>query len=952
MVIKRHRKKSNVDALQIFFKDVARVPKINGKSDYIPMLRLIRRATTLRKLATKTHEATFQKVTRRFLDTVNEFNQQCQTLNKPLLDLEKLAIEIESFLANPQQAMPLALVRCIGGSTWEQENEAILHFEELGWRCVYLSSLLPCCMRSLQSPLVYSKEVESLFEQILNEGKITKNRLVEGTLRYVINIAYHYVGKGVPYLDLIQEGAIGLDRAAELFDERKGVHFQIYAASWIRQRITRYIADTSRLIRMPVHANDKVAEIEQTVNNLIEQQNNSVAEMDLFVAMGWLTKTHSTEINQQKRRMKLRKQVQKYQRLFSYCPQNDELTTSEQLPNIVGLSSIYEQLRISTGKEPTVVELLSAMEWLTEEEVKVLEELALDKAELNEIYLKVSKIKREVEQVQHRYLKNKNIPIYLWPKVIELQHTQWRLTKLNNGELSSLQVFEAVGWLTENDVELINQYEDSQYALILSPDTTQKLAKAHQQMEFYHIANAVHLSLEDTRFQSTSVDSILDISEVLVSQTSLEQNYNCKALSTAVKNALSGLSERQKLIITLRFGLNDGQEHTLEEIAQPLRITRERIRQIEARALDRLKHPRRSVKLKEFTDTDDSSRVNFRKYQTLLLEKFQSIEETLNDEEHITQEKETIENFIRQYVTKGRRKIWDTRRQSSRAELLREVLENLGQPAHYSEIHDKALELVPESLQFSKKVTYSTLFYRTDCFRPFGSAVFGLTSWSTYSTETNGEQILQHCPTPLLPTNPYVTSFFESVMVGHELLKHKSLTARQFLTEMTAWAKGATLTKTEGQNAFDAWYAAGLLSPIDFLNNSDSTLDLTIPADIKLNEIRNHCLNTLCRRVLKMPELLLTIDRIARPTVATIQKVLFGGERSGFDLSTRLEMLAAFEAIQSDSGEWRLTDLGRVILEINPPQELPDFGEIEAFQESVEPAVQVEWDEELGLLDI
>jgi len=167
-----------------------------------------------------------------------------------------------------------------------------------------------------------------------------------------------------------------------------------------------------------------------------------------------------------------------------------------------------------------------------------------------------------------------------------------------------------------------------------------------------------------------------------------------------------------------------------------------------------------------------------------------------------------------------------------------------------------------------------------------------------------------------------------------------------------AWAKCTDASVSDSQNAFDAWYAAGLCGPVDFLNNGNDVIKLTIPVDAKLHDARKHCLNALCRRVLKMPELLLTLERIARPTVSSIQKVLFGSERIGFDLSTRLEMLAAFEAIQLDGDEWRLTELGRAILEANPPQELPDFSEIEAFQENAEPAVQIEWDDDLGLLDI
>jgi len=949
---KRSRENDSVNALQIFFEDVARTPIVNGKSDYLPLLRRIRRATTLHKLTAKTHEVTLQKVTQKFLETVDEFNQQCQALNRPSLDLEKLAIEMESFLENPQQDMPPALVRCLGRSTWQQEDEVMTHFVGLGWRSAYLSSLLPCYMHSLRAPLSYSQEAGSLFEKICDEGRIAKNRLVEGTLRYVITIAYHYIGKGVPYLDLIQEGVLGLYRSTELFDEKKGVHFQVYAATWIRQYIARYLADKSRLIRVPVHAHEKAAEIERILTDFIEKQNNPATEIEIFTAMGWLTQSDCSEISQQKRKIKLQKQVQEYQRLFNYCTKRTKDITAFRWPTVFGLYTMSQQLRVRNGDIPSPVEILNAMNWFTEEQSSIIEELASDGAHLGKGGSKPSKLKLTAEQIQRRRLKNKNVPLYLWPKVLKLEQTQWELTKLTGIEPSSLQVFQTAGWLTIEDVELIKQHQSNKHALALSTETEKKLAKARQQMRYYHVANAIHFSLESTNIKVLPDDESQNIATMLISERSLKDAVNSEALINAVGDVMSNLSERERDVIVLRLGLNDGREHTLEEIAQPLGLTRERIRQVESKALRKLKHPLRIKKLKDFADFDSGDWENNQSYQKLLLRGLDPIGESMNDEDYIIREKKFIKSLIQRYITGSRRKIWDTRHQNSRAELLREVLETLNQPVHYSEIHTKALALIPESLQFSKKITYATLFYRTDYFRPFGNAIFGLTSWSTYSTETNGEQIFQHCPTPLLPTNPYITSFFESIMVGRELLKRKSLTAHQFWTEMAAWAKSTTLTKTEGQNAFDAWYAAGLLSPIDFLNNSDSLLELTIPTDAKLNEVRKHCLNALCRRVLKMSELLLTIDRIARPNIAAIQKVLFGSERSGFDLSARLEVLAAFEAIQSDGGEWHLTDLGRVILETNPPQELPDFGEIEAFQESVEPAVQVEWDEELGLLDI
>ena len=137
-----------------------------------------------------------------------------------------------------------------------------------------------------QFSMLSAEEEVELANRIAEGDQSAKNELVEANLRLVVSLARHYQGCGLSYQDLIQEGNIGLIKAAEKFDVSKGFRFSTYASWWIKQALSRAIADQSRTIRIPVHMTENINKFKKTERELLSQLNREPKLKEIADAMG------------------------------------------------------------------------------------------------------------------------------------------------------------------------------------------------------------------------------------------------------------------------------------------------------------------------------------------------------------------------------------------------------------------------------------------------------------------------------------------------------------------------------------------------------------------------------------------------------------------------------------------------------------------------------------------
>ena len=163
-----------------------------------------------------------------------------------------------------------------------EDDESIATFNSISYEDDILQDYLKEIGKIKLLNIEQERELgKAIKEKLPDEGLIAKKKLVQSNLRLVVSVAKKYIGRGIPFMDLVQEGSLGLIRAAEKFDYTKGFKFSTYATWWIKQTIIRSIANQAKMIRIPIHMSDKIRNLKKAITKLSVELGREPSDFEL-----------------------------------------------------------------------------------------------------------------------------------------------------------------------------------------------------------------------------------------------------------------------------------------------------------------------------------------------------------------------------------------------------------------------------------------------------------------------------------------------------------------------------------------------------------------------------------------------------------------------------------------------------------------------------------------------